>query len=134
MSAYVYRIENNQGFGCYADGGGFAWGKVVGSAAYSDAHPAPHDDEDLEWARFKNRWDSRAIFGFGSFGQLLAWVHKLEWREGLRERGFTVAVYKIVEDGHHSIGRTQAVFVKHGARLLQNLDLVTFKQVKVDYA
>lgn len=145
MSGLVYRVENAKGIGMYyissiaGEGLGHVMTDTGDTEIYYDTneggrHPAPRHDNKLDWSAFQDRHGPQSRFGFASIDQLMFWLYREEWRQGLKDRGFTLAVYE-ADEGAYSHGDTQAVFSKDRAMRITNIDLVDLvTQVDVEYA
>lgn len=128
----VFRVEDDEGNGMYN-----GW-CALQEMQERERHPIPGDDWELMSAVHKSKIDERCyevlsmndpceapdelLFGFASMEQLRFWIYKHEWIQRLKDEGFKLSVYE-VEDGWAAHGRTQAVFIKDKATLINQIEL-----------
>lgn len=78
------------------------------------SHPAPWDDTALMWrdtAVTVGVPEYQCLFGFGSIGQLRAWLYNNTWLEWLHAFGYVVKVWDLPESAMH-VGSAQAIATK----------------------
>ncbi len=115
----IYRVEDDDGLGMYADD------MLNNAARVSDRHPMPASDGrlmDAGWLEFQSEHSSDVRFGFGSLEQLRFWLYRQSWRNHLTDEGYRVHVYD-VPDGFGLIGDTQAVFALANAKHCRAFEL-----------
>lgn len=115
----IYRIEVEDGYGCYTSGKVFEAGMVIGrdnEGAEKDNRPSPYNDGLDHFSR------SYDIFGFASQEQMEDWFDR-EFLVAMQELGAQLAIYEVPKE-HVKHGSRQVVFDKRFAYKVETGDLV----------
>lgn len=122
----VFRMESEGGRGMYTAGA--CEGNELRDSCI---HPAPRNDSKLvKNLRAKCKGSGRIFdvdfeitsykFGFDSEKQLLRWIYKNEWLEGLNRKGIVLAIYECdAEDV--IVGHTQTIFKNYISKTQHNI-------------
>lgn len=118
MSSLVYRIETEFGRGAYRANA--EWGYNYPGES---CHPGPEDDAGLKhyWSRLSESQREAHYFGFCDEKQMRAWFYSDTWIGVMKNAGLRLTVWEVQDSFCH--GRTQSVFRKDMARLIESREL-----------
>jgi hypothetical protein len=138
----IYRLENEEGEGCYARGFGFKCARQSlndNDPQMKDLHPSPDGDDKLArfWAGFHltvkemRRWPDAGRrswqCAFESLEQLEAWfpLEGLARMKMLAEKHNDSMMLVVLEVPHHKVrkGETQVIYHRDFAKVVERMSL-----------